>query len=322
MKTHRIISAAICALTLLGLCSCGSMTRKIAKVPDEVEVFLVFDDSDIQRRFNDLDYGLRLSVTGNIDQNTVIDISELPSNLKTIKPKRYNISPSVRNFVEESSTSYIKHIGIPVSADMQTDYTLRLNIKEFKVRDNGSSPTATVVLEYELSDRNNSLVVPRAISTGRIPMNALEAYANGINRALTKALAGIDWDRIASQLKKHSDASLEKNRQVHGDGDTALESTVIRWYIVSAPQGADVSWRVISSTPEVKNTNSNYVGTTPYETTETFDIRGLTFNNSGNVQIEVTCEKPGYLPQKKRFNIRQAIEQKEISAKFNLVKED
>ena len=35
----------------------------------------------------------------------------------------------------------------------------------------------------------------------------------------------------------------------------------------------------------------------------------------------VTCEKAGYITQKKRFNILQAIDQKEISTKFNLVKE-
>jgi len=36
----------------------------------------------------------------------------------------------------------------------------------------------------------------------------------------------------------------------------------------------------------------------------------------------VTCEKAGYVTQKKRFNLRQAIEQKEISTKFNLVMEE
>ena len=96
---------------------------------------------------------------------------------------------------------------------------------------------------------------------------------------------------------------------------------MIRWYIDSAPKGADVSFRIVSSTPDVKNTNSNYVGSTPYETTETFDVKGLTYNNSGNVQVEVVCEKAGYITQKKRFNLRQVIDQKEISTKFNLIKE-
>ena len=71
----------------------------------------------------------------------------------------------------------------------------------------------------------------------------------------------------------------------------------------------------------MKNTNSKFVGTTPYETTESFDIKGMNYNNSGNIQIEITCEKPGYITQTKRFNLRQAIDQKEITTKFNLVKE-
>ena len=113
----------------------------------------------------------------------------------------------------------------------------------------------------------------------------------------------------------------KKNLKVKGDGSTKLENTVIRWYIESTPRGADVFTRVISSTDEVKNSNQNYVGSTPYETTEAFDIKGLSLKNAGDVQIEVTCEKAGYITQKKRFNILQAIDQKEISTKFNLIKE-
>ena len=45
-------------------------------------------------------------------------------------------------------------------------------------------------------------------------------------------------------------------------------------------------------------------------------------NNAGNVQIEVSVEKDGYVTQKKRFNLEQVIDQKEISTKFNLVKEE
>ena len=107
-----------------------------------------------------------------------------------------------------------------------------------------------------------------------------------------------------------------------GEGNTALESTVIRWYVESSPKGDDVYWRVVSSTPQVKNTNQNFLGSTPYESTETFDIKGLTYNNSGNVQIEISCEKNGYITQKKRFNLRQVIDQKEISTKINLVKDE
>ena len=129
---------------------------------------------------------------------------------------------------------------------------------------------------------------------------------------------------IAEQpvVEKQITMTAKANNKVTGDGSTSLENTVIRWYIDSYPKGADVFTRVISSTPDVKNSNQNYVGTTPYETTEAFDIKGLSLNNAGDVQIEVTCEKPGYLSQKKRFNVLQAIDQKEISTKFNLVKDE
>ena len=44
-------------------------------------------------------------------------------------------------------------------------------------------------------------------------------------------------------------------------------SVDIHWSINSRPQGADIYWRVISKTPEVKNQNSKYLETTPYEGT-------------------------------------------------------
>lgn len=78
----------------------------------------------------------------------------------------------------------------------------------------------------------------------------------------------------------------------------------------------------LSSTPDVKNTNSKFVGTTPYETIESFDIKGMNYDNSGNIQVEIRCEKIGYITQVKRFILRQAIDQKEITTKFNLVRDN
>ncbi|WP_305155531.1 PEGA domain-containing protein [uncultured Alistipes sp.] len=103
-------------------------------------------------------------------------------------------------------------------------------------------------------------------------------------------------------------------------GQSALEQTVIRWYFDSDPRGARVFWRVISSVPaEVKNTNETYLMTTPFEETRSFDILGLTYENSRNVQIEIKVSKKGYEDQIKRFNVRQAIDQQEISGFFELV---
>lgn len=183
----------------------------------------------------------------------------------------------------------------------------------------------TVCFDMQVYDENQKLVYPRTTVTGRSSVASgsgdVAGAAKALNDSYISALKSIDWDRIAYFLRRADSPSGEKNKQVTGSGDTALEHTVIRWYVDSAPKGADVFWRVVSSTPDVKNTNQLYLGTTPYESTETFDIKGLTFNNSGDVQIEISCEKAGYSSQKKRFNLRQAIEQKEISTKFNLVEE-
>ena len=82
-----------------------------------------------------------------------------------------------------------------------------------------------------------------------------------------------------------------------------------------------IFWRVISSVPEeVKNTNENWLGNTPFEETRSFNIHGLTYDNANDVQIEIKVRRPGYIDQTKRFNVRQAIDQQEISAFFDMVK--
>ena len=115
----------------------------------------------------------------------------------------------------------------------------------------------------------------------------------------------------------------EAYKQVSRDkpGGTALERTIIRWYFDSEPRGARIFWRVVSSVPDqVKNTNETYLGTTPYEDTRSFNILGLTYENSRDVQIEIKVVRPGYIDQIKRFNVRQAIDQQEISSFYDMVK--
>jgi hypothetical protein len=105
-------------------------------------------------------------------------------------------------------------------------------------------------------------------------------------------------------------------------GATALERTIIRWYFDSEPRGARIFWRVISSVPDqVKNTNELYLTSTPYEETRSFNILGLTYENSRDVVVEIKATRPGYMDQVKRYNVRQAIDQQEISGFFDLVKQ-
>ena len=106
-------------------------------------------------------------------------------------------------------------------------------------------------------------------------------------------------------------------------GATSLERTVIRWRFDSDPRGARISWRVISSVPEeVRNTNETFLSTTLFEETRGFDILGLTYENAHNVTIEIRVERRGFFEQVRRFNVRQAIDQREISGFFELVPMD
>lgn len=145
------------------------------------------------------------------------------------------------------------------------------------------------------------------------------------NRALATALQASAQKEQAEALKLYSDTSIpqgEARKTVSRDkpGQTALEQTIIRWSIDSDPQGARVFYRVLSSIPAVvKNTNETYLMTTPYEETRSFNILGLTYENSRDVQIEIKVVKTGYEAQVKRFNVRQAIDQQEISSFFMLV---
>lgn len=103
-------------------------------------------------------------------------------------------------------------------------------------------------------------------------------------------------------------------------GTTDMEATIIRWFFDSDPRGARIMYRVISNVPnEVKNTNETYLTTTPYEETRGFNIPGLTYQNSRNVTIEFKISKRGYEDQVKRYNVRQALDQQEISGFFELV---
>ena len=144
----------------------------------------------------------------------------------------------------------------------------------------------------------------------------------GLSEAYTQALEQINWNRIASFLRTEQLPKEEPQKQVQGLGDTALEQTIIRWDVQSRPQGADIFWRVVSKTPEVKSTNNKYLMTTPYEATKALDIRGLTYQTSGNVRIILRCEKDGYMPQEKEYDVRMVLDQEEISAFFRLVKEE
>lgn len=126
---------------------------------------------------------------------------------------------------------------------------------------------------------------------------------------------------LAKLGNKKKNGKAEATKRVEGLGTTSLENMIVRWDIQSRPQGADIFWRVVSKTPDVKSTNNKYLMTTPYEATKAIDIKGLTYETSSNVRIILRCEKEGYMSQEKEFDVRMVLDQEEISAFFRLVKE-
>ncbi|MBR6439600.1 MAG: hypothetical protein IKS65_10570 [Bacteroidales bacterium] len=156
---------------------------------------------------------------------------------------------------------------------------------------------------------------------GGIPGFVVDGVSGAMGKPVTDMYT-IYMQAKNNQPKKEEPKKEEPKEKVQGLGTTSLEQTIIRWDIQSRPQGADIFWRVVSKTPEVKSTNNKYLMTTPYEATKAIDIKGLTYQTSSNVRIILRCEKDGYMPQEKEFDVRMVIDQEEISAFFRLVKEE
>lgn len=325
MKTLKYI---IIAVMVVLFASCSSLkqytsTKSITPTPT-INLALVKDAP--RNKFVNLDYGIKININDGRAYDKASRIVYKHDSYLTSTPK-VNVNPEVMSFVSESMRRYMRTMGFNLDADVATDYLLSVSLQEFNVNYLSSIGWSGIVtMEIEVYDNNRQLVYPNVSITGRSNRSGggddYNTATAVMNAAYVNALEDIDWDRIAFFLNRASSPALEGNKQVQGQGNTALEHLTIHWNIDSRPQGADISWRVISSTPEVKNQNYRYLNTTPYESTETFDIKGLTYNNSGDVQIEIKCEKTGYFTNSKKFSVLSIIEEKEVSAFFRLVKEE
>lgn len=317
---------SIVLLACIQLVSCTTHSSVVTSTPAPQQPRVINLDltaNDRSNAFVNLDYGIRINYR---DGRTNSAVLLKHDNYVTSTPT-VSVNPDVSSFVRESLRRYMRTMGFRLDSDISSDYMMMVTLKNFNISWlDGIGWSAVVSMDISVYDHDNRQVYPTVGVSGRASSRAggndYVAASNVMNKAYANALEDIDWDRIAYFLHRSKSADAEKDKAVHGDGNTALEHTILSWEVTSRPAGADVYWRIISSTPDVKNTNKNYKATTPYESTESFDIKGLTYNNSGDVQIEVTCEKPGYLPQRKVFNLRSAIDQKSINAHFTLVKDE
>ncbi len=307
MRLFQSLLAAASLISAIVISSCGS-SRPMSTLVGTSKIDLNYSNPASLPRYNGMTYGLNFAVTA--PDASVMDVVRAIPN------------PSVQNYALIGLRQYASASGFMVGMDPQNDRILRVDINKFVYASLRMPPRVEIELTYSLVSPANEILFNAAPVSVNYTVVGNQSVASALNAAYVRALSQLNWQAIASKLSVPRTAQQAPLQQVQGNGDTALENTIIRWFVESAPRGCDVYWRVVSSTPDVHNSNSTYLGTTPYESTESFDIRGLTLENSGNVQIEVTCEKPGYLTQRRRFNLRQAIDQREISAKFNMVKDE
>jgi hypothetical protein len=323
MKTLKLFLIAVLAI-LTASCSMHKPVVTTPTVTPTVNLTLLRNAQS--NKFINLDYGIKLNFIDARSYEKSSKIIYKHDDYLTTTPQ-VNVYPEVISFVSESMRRYMRTMGFDLDADVATDYMLTAKIKEYNVNYlSGIGWSGIVNLEIEVYNSDNQIVYPNVSVVGRASRpgsgNDYNMASLVMNTAYANALEDIDWDRIAFFLHKASSPSLEGNKKVQGKGDTALENTIVRWDVQSRPQGADIFWRVVSTTPEVKSTNNKYLMTTPYEATKTLDIKGLTYNTSGNVRIILRCEKDGYMPQEKEFDVRMVLDQEEISAFFRLVKEE
>ena len=310
---------------MLFVTSCSS-SRKVAKTPQqpvEQTINLALETMPQADKYANLEYGIRLNVQDSRADKRLIHVYDAATTSKPI----INAYPAIDSFVPESMRRYMRSMGFNMDADVATDYMLQVSLKEFHTDWlSGIGWNGTVIMEIKIYDHNRTLVYPATEVAGRASIYGSAQSASlaqqAINAAYSNALADIDWDRVAFFLHRANDPRKEGNKKVEGEGNTALEHLVLHWNINSRPQGADVEWRVISKTPEVKNQNYKYLEATPYEGSEALDIKGLTFNNSSLVQIEIKVSKKGYYSQTKKYDIRSLIDDNDVSGMFRLVPEE
>lgn len=226
------------------------------------------------------------------------------------------------------TVNYIKAMGFNDTGEIE--HTLTIYLKKINAymkagdQDNLKEKEVEVTFQIEMTNIYGEVIFEQVVSSS-YDAPYMFSFSFCLNSAYPDALEKINWYKIASFLKESSEPkqqAKEESKEVKGYGNTALENTIVRWDVQSRPAGADVFWRVVSKTPSVKSTNNKYLQTTPYEATKSLDIRGLSYENSGDVRVILRCEKEGYYPQEKEFNVRMILDQEEISAFFRLVKEE
>ena len=179
--------------------------------------------------------------------------------------------------------------------------------KEIKMQKDGYPSDVFMVLEKD----------PDAVAQVPVTVNSNTSVAQNTNVTQQQ----VNTNNVSNTTTYNlSNGSQSGNNQMSNQSQSEMLNRSIRFNIDSTPRGARVFWRVISSiTNEVSGSNEMWLGNTPIEVNRTFNIPGLTYENSRHIQIEIKVRQNGYIDQTRTFNLRQAIDMQDISAYYDLV---
>lgn len=321
MKTKAFIALTAMAVFAASCSSTRTVATPAPAQPQTINLALVSQPQ--ADKYANLEYGIRLNVQDGRSDKRIIQIYDAAATGKPV----VNLNPNIGSFIPESMRRYMRTMGLNMDADVATDYLMQVTVKEFHIDWlSGLGWNGTVIMDVKIYDHNRTVVYPTTEVAGRANIygsaTSISLAQQAINKAYANALADIDWDRVAFFLHRAKDPKQEANKKVSGEGNTALEHLTLHFNIDSRPRGADIYWRVISQTPEVKNQPYKYLQTTDYESTETLNIKGLTYNNAGNVQIEIKVEKAGYYAKTTKYSVLSLIDDNDVSKMFTLTKEE
>ncbi len=207
------------------------------------------------------------------------------------------IDPANRYRTEKSTTIKVKLI----KENYLSEY------KEIKMQKDGYPSDVFMVLEKD----------PDAVAQVPVTVNSNTSVAQNTNVTQQQ----VNTNNVSNTTTYNlSNGSQSGNNQMSNQSQSEMLNRSIRFNIDSTPRGARVFWRVISSiTNEVSGSNEMWLGNTPIEVNRTFNIPGLTYENSRHIQIEIKVRQNGYIDQTRTFNLRQAIDMQDISAYYDLV---
>ena len=96
------------------------------------------------------------------------------------------------------------------------------------------------------------------------------------------------------------------------------EDLVMQCNIDSEPEEARIFWRIISQDSNIRNTEQQYLGKTPFKGEKAFRISGLSSKNANNVKIEIIIRKNGYYDVTKIYSVADLLDIMEINGFFEM----